>query len=77
MTEVTGPAELDYSSSWWSEEDTDTPSDFTTLCQAFIAALALGPSILLLDGINNLCGSSGLSQQEVGVGHACMLDMVY
>ncbi|XP_070193118.1 uncharacterized protein [Littorina saxatilis] len=65
LTEVTGPAELDYSSSWWSEEDTDTPSDFTTLCQAFIAALALGPSILLLDGINNLCGSSGLSQQEV------------
>ena len=65
--EVTGHAELGDSSSWWSEEDRDTPSSFHALCQAFVAALGLGPCILLLDGINYISSTLGLSQQEVGI----------
>ncbi|XP_076469165.1 uncharacterized protein LOC143299693 [Babylonia areolata] len=65
LTEVTGYAELDDSSSWWSEEDVETPSDFHCLCQAFVAALSLGPCILLMDGINNLSAAPGVTQQEV------------
>ena len=63
---MTGYAELDDSASWWSEEDSDTPTDFHMLCQAFVAALGLGPCILLLDGINDLSAASTLTQQEVG-----------
>ena len=67
VSEVTGYAQLDDSSSWWSDEDMDTPSSFHTLCQAFVAALGLGPCILVLDGINDISSTSGLSQQEVRI----------
>ena len=63
--EVTGSAELDDSSSWWSTEDSETPTDFERLCQAFNAALGLGPCVLLLDGVNDLIGTINRSQQQV------------
>ncbi|KAL8577364.1 hypothetical protein ACOMHN_038268 [Nucella lapillus] len=66
LIEVTGNADLDDSSSWWSEEDADTPCDFPALSQAFAAALALGPCVILLDGVNDLTPPPHtISQQEV------------
>ena len=41
-------------------------SDFLHVCAAFTAAISQGPCILLIDGIDELVGSCGLSPQQVG-----------
>lgn len=65
-TEVSGIlGDKDENSMWWSEEDNQVPTDFQELCQAFLAATGLGPCILLIDGINELSTTVGLSQQQV------------
>ncbi|KAK7485121.1 hypothetical protein BaRGS_00023661 [Batillaria attramentaria] len=66
LTEVASCDDFDEgNSSWWSDSDAATPDDFPKLCQAFVAAAGLGPCILVLDGINDLSATHGLSQQEV------------
>ena len=39
---------------------------FKELCGCFHAALSLGPCVVLLDGVNDLGGSIGMTPQEVG-----------
>lgn len=66
LTEVASCTGFDErEATWWSEEDSSTPDDFPSLCQAFVAAASLGPCVLLLDGINDLSATHGMSQQEV------------
>ena len=38
---------------------------FRSLCEAFVAALGLGPCVILLDGVNELTSARGLSSREV------------
>ncbi|GFR62431.1 tetratricopeptide repeat protein GNN [Elysia marginata] len=38
---------------------------FRSLCEAFVAALGLGPCVILLDGVNELTSARGLSAREV------------
>ncbi|RUS76281.1 hypothetical protein EGW08_015953 [Elysia chlorotica] len=38
---------------------------FRSLCEAFVAALGLGPCVILLDGLNELTSARGLSAREV------------
>jgi len=40
---------------------------FKELCGSFQACLALGPCVLLLDGVDELGASLGLSPQEVSI----------
>ncbi|CAB1345898.1 unnamed protein product, partial [Coregonus sp. 'balchen'] len=51
----------------WSEglQHHVKPRSFHVVVQAFSAAAALGPCVLVLDGLDRLTGSLGLSMQEV------------
>ena len=40
---------------------------FKELCGSFQAALSLGPCVLLIDGVDELGASLGLSPQEVSI----------
>ena len=40
-------------------------SDFHHICEAFLAAISHGPCVLVIDGIDELAGSCGLSTQQV------------
>ncbi len=41
--------------------------DYHHVCEAFAAALALGPCILVIDGIDELVGSYGQTPQQVSI----------
>ncbi|XP_032893939.1 tetratricopeptide repeat protein 41-like [Amblyraja radiata] len=46
----------------------ENPTDvwiFHMLCEAFIAAIGLKPCVLVIDGADRLCGTRGLSAQQV------------
>ena len=44
----------------------DEVSDFHHVCEAFLAAVALGPCVLIIDGVDELGETYGRSSQEVG-----------
>ena len=43
----------------------DKMSEYQHLCEMFMAAASLGPCILILDGIDEISGSYGLTPQQV------------
>ncbi|GFO46548.1 tetratricopeptide repeat protein gnn, partial [Plakobranchus ocellatus] len=47
-----------------NESEAKDPS-FRSLCEAFTAALGLGPCVILLDGLNELTSARGLTSREV------------
>lgn len=64
--EKTGHSRItDGGKSFWSDENCTVPSDFSALCQTFVATASLGPCVVILDGINDLSSSLGCSQTTV------------
>ncbi|XP_022099088.1 uncharacterized protein LOC110983816 isoform X2 [Acanthaster planci] len=45
--------------------DTEDMSNFHHICEAFVAAVAMGPCVLVLDGIDELSGTLGQSMHQV------------
>lgn len=65
LTEKTGHSRITGGKSFWSDENCTVPSDFSALCQTFVATASLGPCVVILDGINDLSSSLGCSQTTV------------
>ncbi|XP_067684110.1 tetratricopeptide repeat protein 41-like [Haliotis asinina] len=55
----------DSSSPPQSVDNEDQPTSFLETCEAFLASASLGPCVLVLDGIDELGTSLGLTPQEV------------
>ncbi|XP_038054126.1 tetratricopeptide repeat protein 41-like isoform X2 [Patiria miniata] len=45
--------------------DTEDMSNFHHICEAFVAAVAMGPCVLVLDGIDELSGTLGQNMHQV------------
>ena len=46
-------------------QDAEDFSDFHRICEAFIAAISLGPCVIVLDGIDELGPTLGLDIHQV------------
>ena len=49
-----------------AETDDDDAAGYHRVCEEFLAALSLNPCVIIIDGIDELRDSDGLTPQKVG-----------
>jgi hypothetical protein len=52
----------------------DDLQNFSLTCEALMAAASLGPCVLVIDGVDELCSTCGLTQKEVIIIQATYMD---